>query len=85
MLHLVYVNLYDPSETMEWEIPKNVSLYVTASAGTCWYVGDYTTFEIYIYEVEGGKECLYAGLYVINLKTGESFTIKDETSKLVKK
>ena len=82
---LVYVNLYDPSETMEWEIPKNVSLYVTASAGTCWYVGDYTTFEIYIYEAENGKECLYAGLYVINLKTGEAFTIKDETSKLVKK
>ncbi len=82
---LVYINLYAPSETMEWEIPKNVSLYVPASSGTCWYVGDYTTFEIYIYEEEDGIQCLYAGLYVINLETGEAFTIKDESSKLVKK
>lgn len=82
---LVYVNLYDPSETMEWNIPNGISLNVAARSGTCWYVGNYTTFEIYIYVEEDGKEYFYSGLYVIDLKTGEAFTIKDQASKSLKK
>ena len=79
---IVYINTYDLSDTKTWEIPEGLSIAtVTGSAGTCWYVGKYTTISTQIYNYDdSGVLYKYDAMFVMNYETGESFVMVDDTS-----
>ncbi|MBQ8404403.1 MAG: hypothetical protein IJX55_08285 [Clostridia bacterium] len=75
---LVYINAYDASDTYTWEFPSGKG-GVTAAfmhADNHREVGDYVAFPYNKVEYdEAGGRHTYGGIFVVNVKTKESFTL----------